>query len=77
MKSRALADFAVDPDAAAVDLNEMLGDGETKAGAAGFARARGIDAIEALENPRLVGLGNADTGVGDRKNDVGVAGFGI
>ncbi len=60
-----------------MDLDEMLGDGEAKSGAAGFARARGIDAIKALENPRLVRLGNSDACVGNRENNVGVARLGI
>ena len=57
MELRTLAHFAFHPDSAAVHFDEMLGDGETESGAAGFARARDIDAVEPLEDARLIGLG--------------------
>src|SRR6266849_5715374 len=73
---RAAADFAFDPDAAAMHFDDVLGDGEAEAGAAELAGARGVDAIEALEDARLVGGGDADAGIGDGEDDFGVAGFG-
>src|SRR5258708_27876273 len=41
MESRAAADFAFDPDAAAMHFDDVLGDGETEASAACLAGARG------------------------------------
>src|SRR6266849_5409492 len=76
MELGAAADFAFDPDAAAVHFDDVLGDGEAEAGAAEFAGARGVDAVEALEDARLVGGGDADAGIGDGEDDFGVAGFG-
>src|SRR2546421_11002972 len=54
----------------------MPGDGEAQAGAAGFAGARGVHAVEALENARLLGFGDADAGVGDGDDHFGVSDFG-
>src|SRR5260370_17026383 len=73
MKLRAAADFTVDPDAAAMHLDDVLGDGETESGAAEFAGARGIHAVEAFENARLVGFGDADAGIRDGKYDFAIA----
>ena len=39
MKARTLSDGAFHPDAAAVGLHDMAGDGEAKAGAARLARS--------------------------------------
>ncbi len=75
MESRAAADFAFDPDAAAMHFDDVLGDGEAQAGAAQLAGARGVDAIEALKDARLIGSGNADAGIGDGEDDFGVARF--
>src|SRR5271163_783881 len=61
----AAADFAFDPEAAAVGFNDVLGDGKAEAGATGFAGTRGIHAIEALENSLLISERDADAGVGD------------
>src|SRR5580704_18876750 len=63
MELRALAHFAIHPEAAAVHLDKMLGDGQPEACAPGFAGARDIHAVEALENAGLVGLRNADASV--------------
>src|SRR5712691_1687414 len=76
MELGAAADFAFDPDAAAVHFDDVLGDGEAQAGAAELAGARSVDAIEALEDARLVGGGDADAGIGDGEDDFGAAGFG-
>src|SRR5260221_4806194 len=75
MESRAAADFAFDPDAAAMHLDDVLGDGETAASAACLAGARGVDAIAALGDGRLVGGGDADAGIGDGEDDFGAAHF--
>ena len=48
------AEAAVDGDAAAVGLGDVLDDGEAEAGAAELAAARLVDAVEALEEPRQV-----------------------
>src|SRR5882724_4151495 len=69
IKLRALADLAFHPDAAAVGLDEMLGDGEAEARAANFAGTGSVHTIETFENARLVGLGNADAGVRDGEFD--------
>src|SRR5260370_705409 len=50
----------------------MFGDGKSQAGAADFAGAGDIDAVEALEDAGLVGAGDADAGVGNREGDFGV-----
>ncbi len=63
MELRTLPHFALDPDAAAMSFNEMLGDGKAQASTADFARTCNIDAVEALKNARLVRPGNADSGV--------------
>ena len=50
---------------AAVNFHDVLGDRQSQAGAARFARARRIHAVEALENALLVGKRNSDAGIGD------------
>src|SRR5712692_693637 len=50
---RTLAHFALDPDAAAVSFDKMLGDGEPQPGAADFAGTRNIHAVKAFEDARL------------------------
>ena len=69
MELRTLAYLALHPEAAAMSLDEMLGDGEAKAGAADFAGARNIDAVEALKDAGLVHLGDADSRVRNRELD--------
>jgi len=76
MKLRALADFAFHPDAAAMHFHQMFGDGQAQPGPASLAGARGVHAIEALEDARLVRGGDADAGIGDGENDFGFAGRG-
>ena len=59
-------------DSAAVQLDEVLHDREAEAGAARIppvARARLVDPIEPLEDPRQIRLGNARTIVSDRDHD--------
>src|SRR5580698_3848125 len=54
-----------DTDGSAMDFDRPLGDGETEAGAASFARAALVDAIEAIEDARLLVLGNSGALIGD------------
>src|ERR1700739_2520307 len=65
MKPRTDTHLALHPNPAPVDFNQMLGDRQTESRAAGFAGTRCIHAIEALEDPRLVGCGYPDAGVRD------------
>src|SRR5580700_5547588 len=65
MELRSLTHFAIHPEAAAMHLDQMFGDGQTKTCAPGLAGTGYIDAVEAFKNARLVGFGNADAGVGD------------
>ena len=48
----------------------MLHEREPKPGSAAFAAARGVDAVEALEEPGEVFRGDAGAGVGDLDRDV-------
>src|ERR1700752_607872 len=59
------AHFAVDPDAATVSFDEMLGDRKAEARAADFTGPRHVNAVETLEDAGLVHLGDTDSGVGD------------
>src|SRR6267378_3491745 len=74
MKVRALPHFALDPDAATVNFDEMFGDGQAQAGAADFARAGNVNPVEALEDARLVRPRDADSSVGDREGHFGAVG---
>jgi len=47
-----------------VGFDDVFGDAEAEAGAAGFAGAGGIHAVEAFEDAFGIGEGNADAGVG-------------
>src|SRR6266446_7145662 len=76
MESRAVAYLTFDPDAAAMHFDDVLGNGETETSAAQFAGAGGVDSIEALEDARLIGGGNADAGIGNGEDDFGVAHLG-
>src|SRR6185437_7483900 len=53
-EDRALAQLALDVECAAVVAHDVLDDGEAEPGAAQLARAGGIDAVEALGEPRQV-----------------------
>src|SRR5260370_7284415 len=64
MKLRALAHFALDPDAAAMNFDEMFGDGEAQAGAADFAGTGNVNSVETLDNARLIRLGDPAAGGG-------------
>ena len=54
-----MSEFAFGTDGATVGQHDVFGDGEAEAGAAGFAGASFVDAIEALEETRKVLRGNA------------------
>ena len=56
--------------AAAVRLDDVLDDGQAEAGAAELARARLVDAVEALGQARQILRRHADAGVLDRELDV-------
>ena len=60
----------LDPDIAAVQPDEVLDDRQAQAGAAGLARARLVDAVEALEDALAIGLGDARPFVLDDERDV-------
>ena len=55
-------------------LQRMLDDREAEAGAAARPRAAGIDAIEALRDPRNLLLRDADAGVDDLEDGAVVVG---
>ena len=67
----AAAQFAFCPDASAVGQDDVLDDGQTEAGAARLARARFINAIEALEDAGEVFAGDAGAEVADGELDLG------
>ena len=52
-------------------VDDVLDDGEAEARAAELARARGVDAIEALGEPRQMGGRNAVALVADGDGDAG------
>ena len=58
-------------DAAAMQLDQVLDNRQSQAGAARIAGARLVDAIEALENPRQILFGNSGPAIGDRDLDRG------
>src|SRR6202012_701338 len=62
LERAAAADFALDPDAAAMGFDDALGDEEAETGA--LTRRR-FDLPEALEDARLRLFGDAGAGVGD------------
>ena len=62
---------AVDFDRAVQIVNKLLGDGQTEAGAAALARARLVDAVEALEDVGQIAFGDADAVIAD--TDLGAA----
>src|SRR6478672_142744 len=64
-EGRALAWRRLDSDPAAVLLDQLLGDREAQAGAAGVAVSRLVGAVEAVEDPVDHILVDADPGVGD------------
>src|SRR5262245_57633600 len=59
LKGRALPERRFDPNASTVHLDDLLGDGKSKARAAFGLGVGTVDLMELLENPRLMLLGNA------------------
>src|SRR5437660_5500755 len=74
MELRTLPHFALDPDAAAMRFDEMLGDGKAEAGTADFSRPCNINAVEALKDAGLVRSGNADSGVRNGESNLASVG---
>src|SRR5258708_11588414 len=64
-EGRALAGRALDVEAAAVAVDDVLDDGEAQPGAAQLARAGGVDAVEALGESRQVACRTAVALVAD------------
>ena len=64
-KRRALARLRLDPNPAAVHLNDALGYGESQAGAALLAGDRVVGLLKLLKQPGLIGSGDAGSGVTD------------
>src|SRR5271163_5239794 len=62
---RAIMHFALDSERAVVQLHDMLDDRQAKPGAAQLARARAIDAIESLRQPRDIRRRNSLAGIDD------------
>ena len=69
MEMRALPNFAVHPDAAAMSFDEMLSDGKAQTRSTDLAGARDIDSVETFKNAGLVHLGNADARVRNGESD--------
>jgi hypothetical protein len=65
-KSRALTDLRLDPDLAAVHLDDALGYSEAQAGATLLAGDSIVRLLELLKQPGLIGGGDARAGVLDR-----------
>src|SRR6185369_3096389 len=65
MKRRALALAALGPDPSAMQLDELLADGQAEPGAVGLLGERIVQTLERLEQALEVAGRDADTGVGD------------
>src|SRR5437764_12825318 len=63
-------------DPTAMELNNMLYDGQAEAGPAEFAAAGLVRAIKSLENPRQIVPANPHAIIADSENDFAVALFG-
>ena len=72
LEGRALAQGRLDPDAAAVHLDDLLGDGEPEAGAALGLGVGVVDLVELLEDAGQLICGDARAGVGDADGEVAV-----
>src|SRR5262249_18250852 len=66
MERRAVALAAFGPDAAALQLDAFLADGESEAGAVCLLRERIVEALERLEQSRQIGARDPDAGIRDR-----------
>src|ERR1700743_3991989 len=60
-EARALADFALDGNAAAHQRAQLLAEREAKAGSAVFAGGRAVGLTEILKQPSNVGFGDTDS----------------
>ena len=76
MEGRALTQGRLDPDAATVHLHDLLGDGESEAGAALGLSKGAVDLMELLEDARPLVLGNAGPRIGHADVEVAVDGLG-
>ena len=66
MHNRTFAHSAIQSNACIQSLGSVLGYGQAQAGATGFTRVALVHPVEPFKYPRLVFLGNTDTGVLDR-----------
>src|SRR5262245_15968538 len=64
LERRTLTQGRLDPDAATVHLHDLLGDGESEAGAALGLGKGAVDLMELLEDARPLVLGNARPRIG-------------
>ena len=76
-KCGALAWLRLDPDSAAVHLNDPLGDGESQTGAALLAGDGIVGLLKFLEQVGLIGSGDAGAGVTHRHMECAVIRFGL
>src|SRR6516225_9213924 len=76
-KGRAMARLRLDPDLAAVHLNDPLGDGQSQAGAALLAGDGVVGLLELLKQFGLIGSGDAGSGITDRYMECAVVRFGL
>src|SRR5262249_53194494 len=76
LEGRALAERRLHPDAAAVHLDNLLGDSKTEARAALRLRKRAVDLVELLEDARLLRRRNTGTRVSDADGEVPIDGLG-
>src|SRR5262249_32261372 len=72
LKRRSFARRRLHPDAAAVHLDDLLGDGEAEARAALGLGKGTVDLVELLEDPSLLVKRYAGTGVCDRDGEMAV-----
>src|SRR5262249_20661576 len=73
LKRRAFARRRHHPDAATVHLDDLFGDGETKARAALGLGKGTVDLVELIEDPALLVDRYAGPGVSDRDGEVAIA----
>src|SRR5262245_65503368 len=72
LKRRSFARRRYHPDATAVHLDDLLGDGEAEARAALGLGKGTVDLVELIEDPILLIKGYAGTGVGHRDGEMAV-----
>src|SRR5262245_51716709 len=69
IERRSLAQLGLDPDAPAMHLDDALRDRQPQTGPALLARTRIVGLLELLEDFRLIGRGNAGSGVAYRDRE--------